>query len=301
MLLLAAADAYAQTTADEPQCGAVTGNAALAVEVCTRAIGSGRYAGVDLAGAYYSRGTALAGRGDHEQAIDDYNVAIQLDPNMAVAYFNRALSWAHNGDPDRAIADYSAVLRLNPRDGSAYMGRAGEWIVKGDFNRAIADYGEAVRVDPNAAAPFFGRGRAKFYAGEFAPAGSDFIRAHQLEGGIYTALWLYLARKRADIPGEKTLAQEAGTGGGGDWPAPVVALYLGAASPEAVQQAAAHRDPARQRDQRCEANFYIGQWQVLRGAREAAIEALRAAQSGCPQTFIEHEGAAAELRRLQKP
>ena len=30
---------------------------------------------------------------------------------------------------------------------------------------------------------------------------------------MYTALWIYLARKRADIPGEKTLAQEAGTNG----------------------------------------------------------------------------------------
>ena len=103
------------------------------------------------------------------------------------------------------------------------------------------------------------------------------------------------------MPGEKTLAKEAGTSGAGDWPAPVVGLYLGATTPEAVQSAAADLNPVRQRDQRCEANFYVAHWHVLRGARDAAAQLLREAQSGCPSTFIEHEGAVAELRRLQQP
>jgi lipoprotein NlpI len=119
---------------------------------------------------------------------------------------------------------------------------------------------------------------------------------------MYTAIWLYLARKRADIAGEKTLAQEAGTSGAGNWPAPIVALYLGTTTPEAVQKAATSQDPTRQRDQRCEANFYVGQWHVLRGAPGAATPLLRDAVMGCPPAFIEYEGAVAELKRLtQKP
>ena len=98
-----------------------------------------------------------------------------------------------------------------------------------------------IRLDPKDMTGYFGRGRARFYAGDFMPAASDFIRAHQLDPSIYTALWLFLARKRADIPGEKTLAQEAGTSGAGEWPAPVVGLYLGKTTPEAVQKAAAHQ------------------------------------------------------------
>ena len=107
-----------------------------------------------------------------------------------------------------------------------------------------------------------------------------------------------LARKRADIPAEQTLAEDAGTVGAGDWPAPIIALYLGRITAESAQKAAASPDPARQRDQRCEANFYIAQWHLLRGEREAALQLLRNAQSGCPGSIVEHEATVAELRRL---
>jgi hypothetical protein len=58
--------------------------------------------------------------------------------------------------------------------------------------------------------------------------------------------------------------------------------------------------PARQREQRCEATFYIAHWHLLRGAREPASQLLREARTLCPSAFIEHEGAVAELRRLQQ-
>ena len=299
LMLLAAAGAHAQGST-EPQCGGIAGNASLQIEVCTKAIDSGRYAGVDLAKAYYSRGTELAGLGDHDRAIADFNVAVQLDPSLASAHYNRALSWAGKGDPDRAIEDYDAALRLNPRDASAHIGRALAWIAKGDFERAIADYDDAIHVDAKATAGYFGRARAKYYAGKFESAASDFIRAHQLDASIYTALWIYLARKRADIPGEITLAHEAGTAGAGPWPAPIVALYLGKGTPEALQKESAHPDPAREREQRCEAAFYTGEWHVLRGARESAMQLLREAESLCSRTYVEHESAVAELRRLEQ-
>ena len=217
-----------------------------------------------------------------------------------MAYYNRALSWSEKNEHDRAIADYDAALQLSPRDPRAHIGRAVELTVKGDYKRAIADYEEVIRLDPQSMTGYFGRGRARFYAGDFMPAASDFLRAHQLDASIYTALWIFLARKRADIPGERTLAQEAGTSGAGDWPSPVVGLYLGSMTPEAVQKAAVHQDATRHRDQRCEASFYIAQWQLLRGNRDAASTLLRDAVSGCPSAFMEHEGAVAELRRLQE-
>ena len=287
-----------QAYAAEPQCGGVVNNSALAIELCTKAIDSGRFAGLELAKAYHSRGTELAATGQHDRAIADFDVAVQLEPTFTSAVFNRALSWSAKGEHDRAISDYDTVLKLSPRDGSAHLGRAAEWIAKGDYKRAIADFDDATRLG-QAASGYFGRGRAKFYAGDFMGAASDFYRAHQLEATIYTALWMFLARKRADIPGEKTLAQDAGTSGSGDWPAPIVALYLGRGTPAAVQSAATHLDAARQRTQRCEANYYIGEWHLLRGERDAAAKLLRDAVTTCPQGYIEYEGAVAELARLK--
>lgn len=302
LVLLICGGMHAQAAQTEPECGSVTNNPALAIEVCTRLI---EFAGLDrpnLAKAYYARGAEYAAQAKHDRAVADFSMAIELDQNLPALYFNRALSYSEIGEHDRAITDYDAALQLSPKDVRSYIGRAVEWTVRGDFKRAISDYEQVMRLDAQAMAAWFGRGRARFYAGDFMSATSDFLRAHQLDSSIYTALWIYLARKRADIPGEKTLAQEAGTSGEGDWPAPLVALFLGRATPEAVQKAAAHLDTTRHRDQRCEANFYIAQWHLLRGAREPAAQLLRDARTLCPSAFIEHEGAVAELGRLeQKP
>lgn len=300
LLLLTFGGVQAHAAQTEPECGSVANNPELALEVCTRLI---EFAGLDrpnLAKAYYARGSEYATQGKHDRAVADLSMAIELDQKLPGLYFNRALSHSEIGEHDRAIADYDAALQLSPKDVRAHVGRAVEWTVKGDFKHAIADYEQVMRIDAQAMAGWFGRGRARYYAGDFLPAASDFLRAHQLDSSIYTALWIYLARKHADIPGEKTLAQEAGTSGEGDWPAPLVALFLGRTTPEAVQQAAAHLDTTRHRDQRCEANFYIAQWHLLRGAREPATQLLRDARTLCPSAFIEHEGAVAELHRLQQ-
>ena len=301
LLVVAALFATPVAAADrEPRCGEITGNPELAIRVCTRWIEYGSLPRPDLAQAYYTRGTEWASQGNHDRAVADYNMAIELDPKLAGAHFNRALSWSEKGDSDRAIADYDVAIKLAPNDVRAHMGRAVEWTVRGDYKRALADYEEIIRLDPKSLTGYFGRARVRFYAGDFAGATADFSRAHQIDPGMYTALWLYLARKRASIAGEKTLAKDAGTSGSGDWPAPVVSLYLGSATPDAVQKAAAAVNVTRHRTQRCEANFYIAHWQLLRGERERAAELLRDARTICPSSFIEHEGAVAELRRLEK-
>ena len=296
LIALAAARAYAAEK--EPQCGGTAANPEAAIQACTRLIEFGSLARPDLAKAYYTRGTEWANQGNHERAIADFGLAVELDPKFAAAYYNRALSRSEKGDADLAIADYDMALKLAPKDWKAHVGRAVEWTVKGEYKHALADYEAVIGLDPKSITGYFGRGRVRFYAGEFTSAASDFARAYQIEPGMYTALWLFLARKRADIAGEKTLAQEAGTTGTGRWPAPVIGLFLGINNPEAVQKAATDLNVRRQRDQRCEANFYIAQWHILRGAREIAAQSLRDAQSVCPSGFIEHEGAVAELRRL---
>jgi lipoprotein NlpI len=297
-LLMTVGALCAHAAEKDPECGGTNIPPDVAVKACTRAIEFGSLERPELAKAYYARGSEWATLGNHDRAIADFSMAIELDPKLAGVHYSRALVLSEKEDHDAAIADYDAALKLAPKDVTAYVGRAVEWTLKGDYKRAIADYEQAMRYDPTAMAPWFGRGRARFYAGDFKPAASDFVRAHRMDPSVYTALWLFLARKRAEIPGEKTLAQEAGTSGEGDWPAPVVGLYLGRTTPEAVHKAASHSDPLRQRDQQCEANFYVAQWHLMRGAREPAARLLNAARKGCPGSFLEHEGAVAELRRL---
>jgi lipoprotein NlpI len=75
----------------------------------------------------------------------------------------------------------------------------------------------------------------------------------------------------------------------------VIELYLGSRSPEATLSAAITDD------QRCEAQFYVGEWHLLREHRAEATSALEVAAGACPKTFIEYKGAVAELKRLNNP
>ena len=49
-----------------------------------------------------------------ERAIENYNKAIELDPNDADAYNNRGLAYYYLEEYERAIEDYNKAIELNP-------------------------------------------------------------------------------------------------------------------------------------------------------------------------------------------
>lgn len=297
-LLCAAAAAPAQAPSDSDRCTSITGNPDLAIQYCTRAIESGKFSGGELAKLHYNRGIELSAKGMHDRAIVDHDTAIRLDPKFADAYYGRGNAWSGKGDSDRAIADFDIALGLNPKDKFTLGSRAFELTIKGDYARSIADHDAVLQLDAKSAISFNGRGRARLYTGDFPRAIADLQEAMKLEPSSYTALWLYLARKRAGIEGDELLEQGTADIRGGGWPWPVVVLFLGRTDVDSVMAAATDRNAARQREQRCEASFYVAQWYLLRNDRDRALPLLKEAQSDCPREFLEHEGAVAELRRL---
>ena len=82
------------------------------------------------------------------------------------------------------------------------------------------------------------------------------------------------------------------------WPAPVVRLFLGQMTPAGVLDAAQNADAKTMKGQVCEANFYSGEWALSQGTKDEAIRLFRLAARDCPPSFVESEGANAELRAL---
>ena len=77
-----------------------------------------------------------------------------------------------------------------------------------------------------------------------------------------------------------------------DWPYAVFELYVGRRDPAATLAA------AQKPEERCEAQFYVGEWQLLQGDRAAARQRFEEAVGICLKAFIEYTAAQAELRRL---
>ena len=57
------------------------------------------------------------------QAMDDFDKAIEMDPNSFLAHYNRGLLGVTVGDDNKAIRDFSFVLRLE-QGGELYRGHS---------------------------------------------------------------------------------------------------------------------------------------------------------------------------------
>jgi lipoprotein NlpI len=215
-----------------------------------------------------------------------------LDPKYVDAYYNRGIAYALKGDHDRAIEDYDQAIQLDPRNGLARYNRASSYAAKGDYDSAIADYDKAIQTEPKEAGLYSGRGRAYFYKGKFGVAAADFLRGNELANDSYSMLWRYLALEHIGESGRGELESNAARLKNKDWPYPVIELYLGRRSPAELLST------ATKAEERCEAQFYNGEWHLLHGDRARAVVGLQAAAHICPKTFIEYFGALAELKRL---
>ena len=273
------------------------------VAACTSLIESGRETRHDQARAYITRGVVYAAKGDLDRARADFTAAIGLDPKYASAYNSRGLAWHDEGDLDRAIADFTEAIRINPLlppgnpDITVYNNRGRAYTAKGDLDRAIADFTEAIRLDPKDGVAYAERGRANLYSGALPKALADLTQASELDPKYaYAALWLDIVRKRSNLPSR--IADVVKQIDITHWPAPVIRLYLGQLTLQAVLAAADDPDAITKKGQVCEANFYGGELVLQQGRKDEAKRLLGLAAADCPKRFIEHDSAIAELKAL---
>jgi len=210
----------------------------------------------------------------------------ELNPDVRIGGCTRLIQSKRFGDKDLAVA-------FNNR-GLAYSRQ-------GHYGRAIRDFDKAIRLRPDLAASYHNRGHVMFFKSRFADAIPDLKTAVRLSPtDHYAAIWLFLAEARAGRDGRSTLERAARNLDLKQWPGPVVAMFLGRAAPKRVLARAKNRDAKRQREQRTEAFFYVGQYQLLRGARGAARALFRAALELGVKPFVEYTGARVELSRMGK-
>jgi tetratricopeptide (TPR) repeat protein len=245
--------------------------------------------------AFNNRGWAYAAKQDYDRAIADYTESIRIDPKYALAFDNRGNAYYGKHDTDRAIADFTEAIRLNSDYAFAFSDRGRVYSSKQNYDRAIADYTEAIRIDPKFALAFRRRGIAYSAKQDYGDALTSLADAVRLDPkSAVSVLWLYLVRARSNA---EAAAAELETNAKNlklpDWPYAAVELFLGRQTPETTLAA------ATKPDERCQAQFYVGEWHLLQGNRPAAEMALETAVDSCPKTLMEYDVARAELRRLR--
>ena len=177
----------------------------------------------DLAVAHLARGRILwtpANRFPHEKAIQEYRLAVSLNPSLDEARNQLALVYCHIGAFDEALQESAKAVTTNPNNNLAQF-RTGQTLnFQGKYEQALS----VLRAIPNEANPelvghqvvwaLFNLGRRE----EASAVVEQFLRDYpQDNGGLFTGLQAVLA---ASVGQERTaqakirLAVERGKGFG---------------------------------------------------------------------------------------
>lgn len=124
---------------------------------------------------YRNRGNAYYYLGEYQQALDDYDRVIELNPTGASAYPNRGLAHFALKEYQKAIADYTRAIKLNPTYARAYNERGLVYEQLKEYQQALADYDQAIELNPDDVSTYHNRGLVYVALKEYQKAIADYV------------------------------------------------------------------------------------------------------------------------------
>jgi tetratricopeptide (TPR) repeat protein len=180
-------------------------------------------------------GIALAKKGRVDEAIADFQAVLKYYPNDAKAHFNLGTALLKNGDSQSAIAAFEKALSIQSRYPSAHYSLGMTLDDSGRIDEAIAHYQEAVQEDPHFAEAYYLLGNDLFRTSRIDDAIAAYERALQSRRA-YPEVEnnIGLALLKANRPGEAIAHWEHAVANGSDFvPALNNLAWVLAAFPEA--------------------------------------------------------------------
>jgi len=127
-----------------------------------------------------TRGQTLARSGKAEEALAEYNRALELDPHNAQALYGRGMLYQGEKQHQPAIDDFTAANGLMPQRAEPLLARAVSYLALDKVKEAAADLDEAVQADPQNGQIWTTRGLAHERLGDKAKAAESYNRALSL-------------------------------------------------------------------------------------------------------------------------
>lgn len=220
----------------------------------------------------------------------------------ATVLWSRGVAHQQHGEYDLAITDFDSAIALRHDFASAYNSRGFARQLRGDYAAARVDYDSAIRLRPDRSTALINRGRDEFYLGDFTAAAADLTHGLSFDSAnVYTAIWAHLAVRRSGADDSAAFAAAIARLPVSRWPGLVARFYLDSLDADHLMAAAADPDSATQNDQRCAADFYIGESLLWQRRTADARTHFAATAASCPKRYSEYHGAVTELARLASP
>lgn len=140
--------------------------------------------------AYVNRGNYLYISNQSDKALDDFNTAIELNPEYSLAYLNRSFIYIERNDTERALHDYNRYIELllpydtsgnvsNPLVSGVLGNRGVIYSKMGQYEKALVDFNLAIKLNPQNLNNYLNRAFAYMQLHEYDKSMRDFNTCHQ--------------------------------------------------------------------------------------------------------------------------
>jgi tetratricopeptide (TPR) repeat protein len=105
-------------------------------------------------------------RGNRDEAVSQYNAALQLNSRLTTAYLGLGRTSAAAGNWSVAQAHFRNAVRNEPASAEAHLWLGEALVRQPDPNAAIGEYARALELKPNYPAAYFGLAQAQMLIGQ---------------------------------------------------------------------------------------------------------------------------------------
>jgi len=143
-------------------------------------------------------GNILFQKGQVDEAMAQYQEALEINPNLAVAHNNLGGALFQKGNLEEAMAQFQKALEINPNYADAYKNLGNALFQKGQVNDAMTQYLKALEINPNYADVHNNLGHALFMKGQVDEALAQFQKALEIDpnyADAHNSLGIALSKK----------------------------------------------------------------------------------------------------------
>jgi tetratricopeptide (TPR) repeat protein len=124
----------------------------------------------------------------YEEALKDFDLAIELDPKYGSAIANRGRTYHLMGRYEEALKDFDLAIELNPKDNRAFSLRGRTYRRMKHYEEALKDFDMAIELDPKYTWSIASRGQTYRSMKRYEEALKDFDLAIELNPKLDWAL-----------------------------------------------------------------------------------------------------------------